>query len=347
MERIKFSDFIKKPEMLPQASGIFVLHDKEYPLYVKTTENLRRFVGLYSDKNSKEPNIQELEKQIHYIDYQIDNVLIDLFIKELLFINKNNPPFNKILKPWQHYVYLGINFDGPSFMKLCEDTTESHHYLGPFRSAFILNDILDVFAEYFKMPRCGNSEIENFGCNRLLENLCLGFCQNKLKEALPEMLNRMMMIPNKALIGKMIAEHEALLNDLEFEKADTIKSKITLLKKYYKNILFCYTSQFIIGEFDVCGNTIKVVQGMIYEIVSKDTKNSSTCICVEERDRFNYLKNNELLAYEKSEYDHRWLVFDFLYNTKPEYIEELFMENVVHLQKKMFLNKIKEINNDR
>ena len=347
MKRIKYNDFLKKPNVLPLSAGFFAFYSGEQALFVKSTENLRRFVSLYCDKDNEDAGIKELVKQIDCIEYFANDVLIESLIEEILFIQKHEPPFNKIITPWYKYIYLGINIENPPYFKVCDDTIRDFLYLGPFRSAFALNDILDVFAELFKMPRCSCEIGDKInGCERLYERLCLGFCQNKLGEVLPEMINKMMMLPNKELIDKLNFEYEALLNDLEFQKADTLKGQISLLKRYYKHILFFYTSQFIEGKFKVGKHELTIKDGMICE-VGQAVCHSVQSVCHSGRMTVqSEKKKNELLAYEKSEFDHRWIVFSFLYDTQPQFIEKIFMENVVELQKDIFQNCVSFGTND-
>ncbi|MCL2065008.1 MAG: hypothetical protein FWG98_11665 [Candidatus Cloacimonetes bacterium] len=367
MEKFKLIELSKKTKVLPQKSGLFVLYSKDKALFVKSTENLNRFINFYCDENSEDDVIQELVKQVEHVEYMENDLLIGAFLEEILFINKYNPPFNKMIKPWYKYSYLGINFEKPPYFKVCDDTTEDFYFLGPFRSAFVLNDILDVFADLFKMPRCSNETFERsieqqennrknvdkqnstiYGCERLQNELCLGFCQNRLGEALPEMTNRMMMLPNKELINKLNIEYEALLNDLLFQKADDLTKQIELLKRYYKHVLFFYTSQFIEGDFKIQENQITVSEGMIIEGMINKEKIKYSCP-QSENIPYNLdfkKKNNELLAFDKSEFDHRWIIFNFLCQTQPDYIEQLFLENIEKIQKSVFCKEGQNINNE-
>jgi excinuclease UvrABC nuclease subunit len=326
MERFYYSCLLKNLNKIPTNTGVFVINDKEKPLFVKSTENLQRFIKVYSDKQTGDKNVQEMIDLIDSISYQESGALIEAFIEELVLIDKYQPCYNNRIKPWYNYIYLGVGFDKPPFLKVCQDTVADYYYIGPFRSSFVLNDILDIFADMFKIPRCEN---EDYPCERLTNEQCLGFCQNQLGEALPEMLNRLIMVPNKELILKLNTRYEALLNELEFAKADRLSEQISLLKRYYKNLMFAYTSQFISGEFKVGERRVVINKGLIEEIASEDIVINPLH---NELDR----KNNELLAYDKSEYDHRWIVFDFVYNTEPEMIEGLFMDNIVKMQKKIF-----------
>ena len=341
MKKIIYKNFSKKREKIPQKAGLFIFYSSEQALFVKSTENLQKFIHFYCDEDNEDDSVHELVTQFEYIEYKENDILIENFIEEILFIREHNPPFNKIFKPWQKYIYLGINLDKLPYLKVSENTIEDFLFLGPFRSSFAVNDILDVFADLFKMPRCPTEfdflceedfNKEKNKCERLLDSQCLGFCQNRLGEALPEMLNRMMMLPSKEIITKLNIEHEALLNDLEFNKADELLTQINLLKKYYKHVLFFYTSQFIEGEFQICDYKVFIKDGMIDFIENKAQRYDFG-----ERDSMLDLrKNNEILAYDKSEFDHRWIVFSFLYDTQPNYLEQLFLENVIYLQKKVF-----------
>lgn len=327
MKNVNYTNYLKNPNQIPESVGTFLFLKEGTPLFVKSTENLKKFISLYTDINSENVSIKELADSIDRIDYLQSDNLLEAFIKELLFIDKYKPIFTNKLRPWISYVYLGVRFTDPPYLKISSDTLEDYIYIGPFRSSFLLNDTLDIFADTFKLPRCKD---EMFPCDRLNDGLCLGFCQNKLIEALPEMINRLLIVPNKEAVLKLNSEHDSLLNDLQFFKADALNSNISIIKKFYKNILFTYTSQYICGEFKINNFTLITNNGVIEEIVS-----SEEYLDVMKSD-LSFRKENELLAYDKSEYDHRWILFNFLYQVNPDLIENLFVENLVFIQQKIF-----------
>ena len=327
MKTVSVREFKNKSGSVSQRIGLFFLYKDDKPMFIKSSENLRKFLTFYCDSDNENKNIQELSQQVDTIGYIEYDSLIQAFIEELIQVEKFRPQYNVMVKPWYDYLYLGVNFKNPPFMKISHDTLEDFYYIGPFRSSFVLNDILDTFADLFKLPRC---ESEDFPCERLQSQLCLGYCQNKLGEALPEVLNRLIMVPNKEAVQKLNMKHDEYLNELEFLKAEKLKSDILLLKKYYKNLLFSYTSYYITGEFKLNNYTLFIKEGLIDEIVAPNNY-----LKLHNKD-LSYRKSNELLAFPKDEYDHRWIVFSFVYSTEPETIENLFMENVMELQKKIF-----------
>jgi hypothetical protein len=142
------------------------------------------------------------------------------------------------------------------------------------------------------------------------------------------------MVPNRELIQKLNNQREELLNQLQIQKADVLSEQILLLKKYYKHLLFAYTSQFIDGDFQVNDFNITVQDGMIAS--QQLTIDNSQLTAEFEVSGLHERRNNELLAYDKSEFDHRWIVFSFVYNTNPEMIESLFLESIEEIQLKMF-----------
>jgi len=316
---------------VPTGVGIFILKDGQSDLFVKSSENLQRFISLYCKTDHQNKNMQELSKSTQTISFATHSSLIEAFVEELFYVNTHQPEYNNIIKPWYDYVYLGISFKEPPYIKVCSDTLENRYYIGPFRSVFALNDVLDTFASIFKLPRCNENDGKH-PCERLEGGLCLGFCNNKLEEALPEMLNRLLMVPNKDAILKLEQNYQTLKDALQFHEADVLDEQIDLLKRYYKNLLFSYTSQYISGEFKINNATLFIKQGVIHEIVASDRFLQLPQVDI------SYRKPNELLAYAKNEYDHRWIVFSFIYNTMPDYLETLFLENVVDLQKEIFSN---------
>ena len=334
MNYFEHVDILKEVDSIPQTIGYFVFYDGDVPRFVKSTENLQKFISLYFAKDIDNNSIYRLREDTNRVGYLETETLIEAFLHELKIKNsilsKSNVSESVFeIKPWKEYSYLTINFDAPPFIKITDDTVGDDYYIGPFRSRFVMNDILDIFSDMFKLPRCAD---DNFPCERLSQELCLGFCQNKLIEALPEMLNRLMMVPNKELIQKLTVQHEDLLNLIQIQKADILAEQISLLKRYYKHLLFAYISQFLEGVFEVRDIKFEVSDGMIVQIsgINLDLISMQSSSLQQRR-------NCELLAYDKSEFDHRWIVFCFIYDTHPEKIEKMILESIEEIQLKVFI----------
>ncbi len=356
MKRINKIELLKDYEKvnIPEQIGVFTLLHKNQLIFIKTTANLKRFIHLYTDGKHVDNGVKDLYSRFDELCYITCDSLIEAYIIELLIVNTgefydfkvavhgNIPEFNNKIKAWYNYLYLSIDFFKPIYLKQVSDTAGNDIYLGPFRSSFTLNDALDSFADIFKLPRC---EDEDFPCSRLDNNKCLGFCQNKLSEALPDMINKMMLVPNREVIQKLTAQRESLLNELKFIEADTLIEQIKLIKLYYKNILFLYVSQFINGEYKLNLRDGKlfcrlvICDGMIKELITEDKNNirMNQYLNIYESD-LSIRRTNELLAYDKSEYDHRWIVFSYLYDTEPDIIEAILIENIADIQKELFKN---------
>jgi excinuclease UvrABC nuclease subunit len=327
MEKICFDKLGQLVDTIPDSVGVFLFSGDDDILFVKSTENLRRFIFFYALSERPDPSIAELRNQSKTVSYRTFDSLMTSFINELVYIHEEKPVFNNIIKPWHDYVYLGVNFDTPPFIKVCDDTLLDFYYIGPYRNKFALNDIMDTFSQLFGLPRCVS---EDFPCDKLEDQLCHGYCTKQVKEALPELLNRLLMVPNKEAVQRLHESVENLKDDLAFTQADILSDQIFTIKKYYKNLMFSYTNQFITGKYIIDGFTIDIKDGMICEIVSPKVH---THIYTTD---LSYRRANELLAYQKAEYDHRWIVFAYMYDFHPHLIEKLFMDHIVELQKDMF-----------
>lgn len=357
MKKFKKNELLKKCTVIPEKTGVFVLLRMNTIIFSKFTENLAKFIHIYVCSDVDDTNIKNLINEFDELVYFETDSLIESFIvfNIINHTGKYNdfsaltegiyPEYNNKIKAWYSYIYLAVDFIKPPYLKTSNDTVEDNIYIGPFRNSFLLNDALDTFSDIFKLPRCESSD---FPCFRLTENKCLGFCQNKLQEALPELINKMILIPNKEIINKLIEKKESLLDDLKFIESEHISNQILNIQRYYKNLLFCYVSQFIDGEFTITINIGKnlckliVREGMIEELIrySDNTEEYiEDYLNIAQSDLSNR-KDNELLAYDKSEYDHRWTIFRFLIDTEPDNLENILQNNIEEIQKYIF----KEIN---
>ena len=78
------------------------------------------------------------------IAYEEHESLFAALVHQKKLESTSHPEFNSMIKPYEQYVYLGINFDEPAYIKIVEDTQENRFYIGPFKDRFFLFDLLDA-----------------------------------------------------------------------------------------------------------------------------------------------------------------------------------------------------------
>ena len=161
---IKFNKIEIDKQKIPSETGIFTFSSNNNILYVNKTASLDNSIRQLFKIAKDNKNIFQLLSQTVEISYEEHSSLFAALVHQKKLENKFYPEFNPIIKPYEQYVYLGINFDSPPYIKVVEDTQENRFYIGPFKDRFFLFDLLDAMADLFQFPLCPDEK--PFPCSR-------------------------------------------------------------------------------------------------------------------------------------------------------------------------------------
>jgi len=224
---MKKSDNISEAiKNIPPAVGIYEYYDKnEALLYVGKAKNIKKRVSSYFTKNHKNKRLKILIKKINRINYVIVETEIDALLLENNLIKKHQPKYNVLLKDDKTYPWICISKEKvPRVFQTRNIKKENGEYFGPYSSVRVVKILLNVFSNLFYAH--GWTPISYV--NRTITS----------KEDLTSYL-RLINDIRKILNGNLHSLISSLKKDmllrasnLEFEQAQIIKNKITLLKTY-------------------------------------------------------------------------------------------------------------------
>lgn len=231
---------------IPKSSGVYRYYDKNNELiYVGKAKNLRNRVASYFQRDRHESaKTKVLVKKINRIEFTLVETEMDALLLENTLIKKHQPRYNIRLKDDKTYPSICIkNERFPRIFPTRRIVKDGSTYFGPYTSSRMMQAILDVIKKTFPLRTCNFNlspqNIENKKFRLCLEyqiGNCLGPCENLQNELeYDENINQIKAILKGKvgqLIRKLNQEMQIEVSDLAFEKAQKIKEKIELLKKY-------------------------------------------------------------------------------------------------------------------
>ncbi len=318
MMKIEKKNFV--PEKIPKETGYYFLSDKDNILFCSETANLQHSLTKLFSASIDNKNILQLISLTKNISYSQTDSLFSALLQAKIIRSKHHPEFNKMIIQNPDLVYLAIDFHKVPFLKITEHTTEAYFYLGPFPNRFFLCDLVDVMADIMKLPSCEN---ENFPCRNLKEKNCSGWCL-KEKQQIAEKLISNYLEKNEEVCEKIDEEIEKLQKNLQFQKAENLKVKQKLIRKYYNHLKFLHVTKKI--DFNLRNYQVHLSDGLISKLYSNNTDYDFKLTKPEYRE-------NEFLAHDKSEYQERIIIYQHLSKNKLEQINDIYKESIWKMKK--------------
>ncbi len=230
---------------LPKEAGVYQYYDKnETLIYVGKAKNIKKRVRSYFNKQTHNTKTASLIKKITSIKYIIVDTEMDALLLENNLIKQYQPKYNVLLKDGKTYPWICIKKE--KFPKVFQTRTlkkDGSEYFGPYTSIRLVKTLLDFFHQLYPLRTCSlNLSEKNISTNRFSVCLeyhignCLGPCVGlQDNENYLLAINHIKQILNGD-VDSVIAYFKKIMlsfsKNLNYEKAQVIKEKIFLLKKY-------------------------------------------------------------------------------------------------------------------
>ncbi len=239
------SEFQHIASSIPRHPGIYKYYNKEKELiYVGKAKNIRKRVSSYFIKRHSSYKTQELVKHIHHIEFTIVNSEQDAFFLENSLIKNFQPKYNINLKDDKTYPHIVIkNERFPRVFLTRKLISDGSEYLGPYTSVQQVKELLNFIKKTIPLRTCTLNLTENNikkkkfkVCLEYHLGNCKGPCEGLQSEE--DYQTGLLQIKNllKGKLNSVILhfknEMKLHAENLEFEKAEQIKKKISFLKNY-------------------------------------------------------------------------------------------------------------------
>jgi excinuclease ABC subunit C len=288
-------DFRHIVPSIPRQPGIYKFLDKEDSiLYVGKAKNLRsRLASYFGDQKQQYHKTRVLVRNARRIEFMLTGSEQDALLLENSLIKRFQPRYNVMLKDDKSYSYICVkNERFPRVFLTRRVIRDGSTYFGPYTSKVKVKVILDIVKKLFPLRTCTyNLSEENIQKGKFRVCLeyhiknCLGPCEGLEEEA--SYMDKIDQVKN-ILRGhfREVKDHlkrrmETHVRDLEFEKAQDIKEKLSLFEDYQAKSTVVSPR---IRDVDVFGiatdeesayvNYLKVINGAIIHTYTQElTKN--------------------------------------------------------------------------
>ncbi|MEQ6118544.1 excinuclease ABC subunit UvrC [Reichenbachiella sp. MALMAid0571] len=231
---------------IPTDPGVYKFYNKNSLLiYVGKAKNLKKRVSSYfSLSKTSSRKTQTLVKEIANIKFSIVNSEFDALLLENNLIKENQPKYNILLKDDKSFPFICISNERfPKVFSTRRYNIKKGEFFGPYTNVKAMNSVLDLLRKLYKIRTCSlsltPSNIENKKFKICLEyhiGNCLGPCEGLQTESsyLDEIEQcRHILKGNISIVLSYFkSKMKEAAETLEFEQANSYKSKLDLLEKF-------------------------------------------------------------------------------------------------------------------
>ncbi|KGE87927.1 MAG: excinuclease ABC subunit UvrC [Phaeodactylibacter xiamenensis] len=278
------TDFKAISDTIPRQPGVYRFIDEEDTiLYVGKAKNLRNRVSSYfGQRKDRAHRTRVMVKNARRIEFTVVETEADALLLENTLIKKHQPRYNVMLRDDKSYSYICIKKERfPRVFITRRVVRDGSTYFGPYTSKGRLNIILELIKRLFPLRTCSyNLSAENIEAGKFKVCLeyhiknCMGPCEAlESEEAYNEKIDQVRNIL-KGNFGAVKQHFKGVMEqhaeNLEFEKAQRIKEKLTAFEDYQAKSTVVSTTIRDVDVFSVASeekeafvNYIKVVNGAI------------------------------------------------------------------------------------
>ena len=230
---------------IPEKAGVYRYYDKnETLLYVGKAKNLKKRVSSYFNKKQEHGKTKVLVSKIHDIKYVVVPTEIDALLLENNLIKKHQPKYNVALKDGKTYPWICIkNEPFPRIFQTRNIIKDGSDYFGPYTSVRLVKTLLDFFQQLYPLRNCSlnltekNIKAKKFKvCLEFHMGNCLGPCEDKQTNAEYQLgiehIKQIIRGDIRSVTQHLKTAMLSFSENMEFEKAQSVKEKIDLLNNY-------------------------------------------------------------------------------------------------------------------
>jgi excinuclease ABC subunit C len=277
-------DFKNIADTIPREPGVYRFLGKDNEiLYVGKAKVLRnRLASYFGERKGRAHKTRVMVKMAKRINFTIVETEADALLLENTLIKKHQPRYNVMLKDDKSYSYICIkNERFPRVFITRRVIRDGSTYFGPYTSKYRIKIILELIRQLFPLRTCkyklSAENIERGKFKVCLEyhiKNCMGPCEGLEDEG--QYHKKIDQIKNilrgnfAPVVRHFKDEMQDLAANLEFEKAQRIKERLTAFEDYQSKSTVVSTTIRDVDVFTIASteteayiNYLKVVNGAI------------------------------------------------------------------------------------
>ena len=301
-------DFTDKLKELPAGWVFFALKAEDGYLYAGISNRLQARISSFLQKADDDSLFDAMISESSHLEYLVVPDSFTALVHLKCFTQAHAPRYQYRITPYSDYVYLALDAQSFPFVSLQNHTNDDMQYIGPFRSRFMLADVVDSVSRILKLPYC---ETGTYPCEKFDRDICRGWCLALAPAAesedvqdlakLDTLLKEAFVHPNNGILELIQKQRDEYFNDLEFTKADLLDDEIRLLTKYRDWLNFLYVAKDLGYESE----ELSIQHGQIVRVIYEGREFHFPCDNPEYRD-------DELLACPLAAVDEMNIVYNFI-----------------------------------
>ncbi len=233
-------------KIIPDNPGVYQYFDKDEKLiYVGKAKSLKKRVSSYFTKDKYDSRKTAiLVRQIRDIKFIVVATELDALLLENNLIKEYQPKYNVLLKDDKTFPWICIKKEAyPRIFPTRRVVKDGSQYFGPYANVKMMHTLLELIRQLYPLRTCNlNLTQENIQADKFKVCLeyhignCKGPCVGKQTEADYELAIQNIRKIIKGNIREVREHLHALMSEfaekLEFEEAQLIKEKLTILEKF-------------------------------------------------------------------------------------------------------------------
>jgi excinuclease ABC subunit C len=269
---------------IPRDPGVYRFINAEGTvIYVGKAKNLRhRLASYFGEKKNQYFKTKAMVRNAHHFEFTIVESEADALLLENTLIKQIQPRYNVNLKDDKSYTFICIkNERFPRVFFTRRVIRDGSTYFGPYTSKARVKEIFDIVKKLFPLRTCqlllepkpiasGKYKV----CLEYHIKNCMGPCEgHETEEAYNTRIEQIRNILKgnfRGVIQHLKSQMEVFAADMQFEKAQQIKEKLTLFEDYQSRSTVVSHLERDLDVFSIATdesygyvNYLKVVQGAI------------------------------------------------------------------------------------
>lgn len=234
-----------KLKVLPNKPGVYQYFDKSGKIiYVGKAKDLKKRVSSYFNKNLDSGKTRVLVRQIEDIKYIVVDTELDALLLENNLIKKYQPKYNIQLKDDKTYPWICIKKEPfPRVFTTRRMIKDGSKYFGPYPSVKVVNTLIELIRDVYPLRSCtldlSDKKIQE-GKHKVCLEYHIGNCKGpciaeESSEDYDQYIKDIEHIVKgnlSAVIKSLKAMMQECAANLQFEEAQSIKSKIETIERY-------------------------------------------------------------------------------------------------------------------
>lgn len=273
-----------KAMRLPLEPGVYIMKDKSGKIiYIGKAKKLKNRVSQYFGSQNKHPiKVRRMVENVDTFDYILVQSEFEALVLECSLIKQHTPKYNILLKDDKGYHYIKISGnDWKNLSSEKQKLDDGAKYLGPYTSSDCVSRSVAEAQKIFRLPTCGKVFPKDINkkarpCLNFHIKNCSAPCTGRIsREQHNEAVDNAVKFitgGNEALVKELKKQMEDAAENLEFEKAASLRDSIQAIEKTAKkqNVVSQKTKEqdvFAVCESlgKVCLSVLRFSDGRLYD----------------------------------------------------------------------------------